>query len=65
MNRNTNDAGTGKPGKDKGILEKVAHAVDPPSREISDEEILDPGANIPREPMEKADRNKPGGDRRH
>ncbi|GIZ52844.1 hypothetical protein [Noviherbaspirillum aridicola] len=65
MNRNANDAGTGKGGKNEGMLEKLAQAVDPPGREISDEEILDPGANIPREPMERVDRNKPAGGDRH
>lgn len=63
MNRNTSDAGNRKPGKDEGVLEKLARTVDPPSREISDEEILDPGKNIPREPMEKQDRDKPAGGR--
>lgn len=61
MNRQTNDAGSGKTGKEEGMLEKLAHAVEPPSREISDDELIDPGANIPREPMEKVGRNKPAG----
>lgn len=63
MNRNPD--GAGKTGRNEGKLEKLAQTIDPPSREISDEEILDPGANIPREPMEKADQKKPAGGRHH
>jgi hypothetical protein len=33
--------------KDKGTLEKLAEAIDPPGREISDDELIDPGKNIP------------------
>jgi hypothetical protein len=64
MNRNTTHTGTGKTGKDESILEKVAQAIDPPSREISDEEILDPGKNIPRAPMDKLDENRAPRNRR-
>lgn len=44
MNRNTD-----KPDqeKDKGTLEKIAQVIDPPGREISDDELIDPGKNIP------------------
>ncbi len=31
----------------KGVLEKIAETIDPPSREISTDELLDPGSNIP------------------
>jgi hypothetical protein len=32
---------------DDGVLEKIARAIDPPSREVSDAELIDPGANSP------------------
>jgi hypothetical protein len=44
MNRNAD-----KPDQqqDKGMLEKIADVIDPPGREISDDELIDPGKNIP------------------
>jgi hypothetical protein len=33
--------------QDDGMLEKIARAIDPPSREVSDAELIDPGANTP------------------
>lgn len=61
MNRNTSDTSKGATGKDDGMLEKLAQTIDPPSREISDEELADPGANIPRVPMDKVkEEGKPG-----
>lgn len=73
MNSRTNstqdDNRAGKQGKDEGTLEKVARFIDPPGREISDEELSDPGANIPSpapgkaQPGRKASGNKPEQDR--
>jgi hypothetical protein len=53
MNKQQND--TDKSGnnnaanrdEDKGTLEKIAETIAPPSREVSDEELIDPGANSP------------------
>jgi hypothetical protein len=44
MNRNAD-----KPDqeKNKGMLEKMAEVINPPGREISDDELIDPGKNIP------------------
>ena len=33
--------------KDEGVLEKIAKVIDPPSREVSDAELIDPGTNTP------------------
>lgn len=33
--------------KKEGVLEKIARAIDPPSREVSDAELIDPGKNTP------------------
>lgn len=33
--------------EDEGKLEKIARAIAPPSREVSDAELIDPGANAP------------------
>ncbi len=41
------DNNESKQGKDEGVLERLAQTIDPPSREISDDELSDPGANIP------------------
>ncbi|OGB27386.1 MAG: hypothetical protein A3I66_00530 [Burkholderiales bacterium RIFCSPLOWO2_02_FULL_57_36] len=41
---------TDKPVNDKddeGLLEKIAKTIAPPSREVSDAELIDPGANSP------------------
>jgi hypothetical protein len=49
----TQTSNAGKPEQDQGkrnektFLEKVAELIDPPGREITDDELLDPGANIP------------------
>jgi hypothetical protein len=49
MNNQRND--TDKSIKNKndsdGKLEKIARAIDPPAREISDAELIDPGSNSP------------------
>ncbi len=47
MNAQRNDAEKSTQSADDGILEKIARAIDPPSREVSDEELIDPGANTP------------------
>jgi hypothetical protein len=47
MTRPHGDTNTGRQDKDKGALEKLANLVEPPSRDVSDEEIFDPGSNIP------------------
>lgn len=39
-----NDA---KQDKDEGLLEKVGKVLDPSGREVSDDELIDPGSNIP------------------
>lgn len=36
---------TGK--DDESVLERVAKTIAPPSREVSDAELIDPGANAP------------------
>ena len=41
------DVQKGKQNTDKGMLERIANTIDPPSRDISDDELLDPGSNIP------------------
>lgn len=46
MNSNTNRGTDTKQGKEEGMLEKIAHTIDPSGREISDDELIDPGANI-------------------
>lgn len=48
MNVRKND--TEKPAEDKdddSVLERVAKTIAPPSREVSDAELIDPGANSP------------------
>jgi len=48
MNIRKND--TGNPADDKddeSMLEKIGKKIVPPSREISDAELIDPGANSP------------------
>jgi hypothetical protein len=48
MNRTSGNSNESKQeSKDKGVLEKVAQTIDPPSREISDDELIDPGSNTP------------------
>jgi hypothetical protein len=32
---------------DPGLLEKTAQLIDPPGREVSDDELIDPGSNVP------------------
>lgn len=46
-------------GKDKGALEKLASLIDPPSRETSDDELIDPGNSIPNKPLDSD--QKPSG----
>lgn len=33
--------------EDEGVLERIAKTIVPPSREVSDAELSDPGANAP------------------
>ena len=47
MTRPHIDTNAGKQDKDQGALEKLANLVDPASRDVSDDQIFDPGANIP------------------
>lgn len=47
MNPKTSGSDESKQGKEDGALEKMAKFIDPPGREISDDELSDPGANIP------------------
>jgi hypothetical protein len=60
MQQNRNDPGDNKTGSgtstgrdaarredDEGALEKMAKTIAPPSREVSDAELIDPGANSP------------------
>jgi hypothetical protein len=51
MNRQTSEPGKPNTDQDKkqGVLEKVAQLIDPPSREVSDAELIDPGSSIPAE----------------
>lgn len=62
MNRHMNRGADKKQGKDEGMLEKIADTVDPSGREISDDELIDPGANIKDEPAERKgiERKPPG-----
>lgn len=46
-----------KEDKEEGWLEKIAHILDPGGREISDDELVDPGKNIHDE-IPEADRPK-------
>lgn len=39
-------------------LEKLAETIDPPGREISDAELIDPGANIPDDDSTSGKREK-------
>lgn len=45
---NPTPSGTNEPnhGKDDGMLEKLARIIDPSGREISDEELSDPGTYV-------------------
>jgi hypothetical protein len=55
------DTGKSKPADDDGLLVKIARAINPPSREVSDAELSDPGANTPDSPPpdKQADKPKP------
>jgi hypothetical protein len=59
--RSEHDRRQGK-GDDKTLLEKAAQLIDPPSREVSDDELIDPGANIPNQipGRDDAGRKTPG-----
>lgn len=43
-NRNTPEKSSGSNKDSNGKLEKIANAIDPAGTEVSDEEIMDPGA---------------------
>jgi hypothetical protein len=53
MNKRQNDTdhsvndNAGKRNEDEGVLERIAKTIAPPSREVSDAELVDPGANSP------------------
>lgn len=59
---NTNRNTDAKQGKDEGVLEKIARTIDPSGREISDDELIDPGSNIPdgSPKREQSDQKSPG-----
>jgi hypothetical protein len=62
MNTPANNTEKSKQTGDDSVLEKIARAaraIDPPSREISDEELIDPGKNIPDSPAIGNKENKP------
>ena len=47
---------------DEGVLEKIAKTIAPPSREVSDAELIDPGANSPAakpKPPKKSSASRP------
>ena len=46
MNRKPADNSHTGQGKDDGALEKMAQFINPPSREVTDDELADPGNNI-------------------
>lgn len=51
-------------GKEDGLLEKAARLIDPPGREVNDEELADPGSNIPdTRPGERTPLRKPNAER--
>ncbi|MDB5839432.1 MAG: hypothetical protein JWQ23_1384 [Herminiimonas sp.] len=45
MTAQANNNEQSKQSGDDGILENIARAIDPPSREVSDEELIDPGTH--------------------
>ena len=47
MNRKPVDSPETGQSKDDGALEKMAQFINPPSREVTDDELADPGNNIP------------------
>jgi hypothetical protein len=47
MNRKPDDSHKTGQGKDDGALEKMAQFINPPSREVTNDELADPGKNIP------------------
>jgi hypothetical protein len=58
MDTDTSGNRKSKNSGDDGILEDIARAIDPPSREISDEELNDPGANTPDSSSPASDKEK-------
>jgi hypothetical protein len=46
MNPKTPEQSGNEEKSDEGTLEKIAKAIDPPSTDVSDDELIDPGANI-------------------
>jgi hypothetical protein len=50
MNMQKSDDGKLEQTGDDGLLVKIARKINPPSREVSDEELIDPGANTPDSP---------------
>ncbi len=61
MNQQKNERDEAAPVKDgEGRLEKIARSIAPPSRETSDAELIDPGANAPvPQPQTPAKRSTP------
>ena len=46
MNRTSNDNVPDNGKKDEGMLERIAEAIDPSGADVTDDELIDPGANI-------------------
>jgi hypothetical protein len=44
--------------KEEGKLEKIAKAIDPPSTDVTDDELIDPGANIRDIPPKQDEANR-------
>jgi hypothetical protein len=44
--------------KDEGKLEKIAKAIDPPGTDVSDDELIDPGANTREFPSRQNETNR-------
>ncbi len=62
-NRNPHEKSSTPQTESEGKLEKIANAIDPASTQVSDEEIMDPGANTrdfpPRQPESRNRPSKP------
>ncbi len=56
MNTRSGSTHEPKQNQDEGKLEKLANLIDPAGRNISDDELSDPGTNTP-EGSTKTDRN--------
>lgn len=61
MNHNSQGKSPDQTKKDDGMLEKIANTIDPAGMEVTDDEIMDPGANTRDFPpdQKKENRNPP------